>query len=44
MSQQNLTTVKEIYDAVGSGDIDAILDRVTDDVNWAAEAAGSAAP
>lgn len=42
--QQNLTTVKEIYDAVGSGDVDAILDRVTDDVDWAAEAAGTAAP
>jgi hypothetical protein len=26
--QQNLTTVDEIYHAVGSGDIDAILDRV----------------
>jgi ketosteroid isomerase-like protein len=44
MSQeQNLTTVKEIYDALGRGDVDAILDRVTDDVDWAAEAAGSGA-
>ena len=42
--QQNLATVKEIYAAVGSGDVDAILDRVTDDVDWAAEAAGTAAP
>jgi hypothetical protein len=42
--QQNLATVKEIYAAVGSGDVDAILDRVTDDVDWAAEAAGAAAP
>jgi hypothetical protein len=45
MSQeQNLATVKEIYDAVARGDVDAILERVTDDVNWAAEAATSAAP
>ena len=45
MSQQrNLRTVEEIYAAVGSGDIDAILDRVTDDVDWAAEAAGTGAP
>jgi ketosteroid isomerase-like protein len=45
MSQeQKITIVKEIYDAVARGDVDAILDRVTDDVDWAAEAASSAAP
>jgi uncharacterized protein len=45
MSQQdNLTIVKEIYDAVGRGDVAAILDRVSDDVDWAAEAASKAAP
>ena len=45
MSQQeNLSTVKEIYDAVGRGDVDAIQDRVTDDVDWAADVAGDAAP
>jgi ketosteroid isomerase-like protein len=45
MSQQdNIQIVKEIYDAVGRGDVDAILERVTDDVDWAAEAAGTAAP
>jgi hypothetical protein len=45
MSQQdNLGIVREIYDAVGRGDVAAILDRVTDDVDWAAEAASSAAP
>jgi len=43
-SQQHIQTVKEIYDAVGRGDVQAILDRVTDDVDWAAEAAGNAAP
>ena len=42
--EQNITTVTDIYDAVSRGDVDAILDRVTDDVDWAAEAAGSAAP
>lgn len=40
----NLTTVKEIYDAVARGDADAILERVTDGVDWAAEAASHAAP
>ena len=42
--QQNLATINEIYDAVGVGDVDAILDRVTDDVDWAAEATGTGAP
>ena len=45
MSQQeNLRIVTEIYDAVGRGDVAAILDRVTDDVDWSAEAASHAAP
>ncbi len=45
MSQQeNLRIVKEVYDAVGRGDVAAILDRVTDDVDWSAEAASHAAP
>ncbi len=45
MSQQeNLNTVRAIYDAVGRGDVAAIQDRVTDDVNWAAQAGSNAAP
>ncbi len=45
MSQHdNLAIVKEIYDAVGHGDVAAILDRVADDVDWAAEAASKTAP
>ena len=45
MSQQdNLAIVKEIYDAVGRGDVTAILDRVSDDADWAAEAASKTAP
>jgi ketosteroid isomerase-like protein len=42
--QDNLSTVGEIYAAVGRGDVAAILDRVTDDVDWAAEASSDAAP
>src|ERR1700735_3275365 len=34
----------EVYQAFGRGDVAAILDAVTDDVDWAAEAASSAAP
>ena len=45
MSQgQDLQTVKQIYDAVAGGDVDAILERVTDDVDWAADVARNAAP
>ena len=45
MSQQeNLSLVSEIYEAVGRGDVAAILERVSDDVDWSAEAASHAAP
>ena len=46
MSNQdnNIQIVKTIYDAVGQGDVDAILERVSDDVDWAAEAASTTAP
>ena len=45
MSQEDhLKLVREIYDAVGRGDVAAILERVSDDVDWAAEAASQAAP
>ena len=33
-----------MYEAFGRGDVATILDAVTDDVDWAAEAAGTAAP
>jgi uncharacterized protein len=42
--QKNIETVQEIYAAVDRGDVDAILARVTDDVDWAADASGNAAP
>ena len=42
--QENLKIIQEIYDAVGRGDVPAILDRVTDDVDWSAEAESYAAP
>jgi uncharacterized protein len=43
-AEQNVNAVKSIYDAFGQGDVAAILERVTDDVDWAAEAASDAAP
>jgi uncharacterized protein len=40
----NSKTIMGVYEAFGRGDVAAILDAVTDDVDWAAEAAGTAAP
>jgi uncharacterized protein len=40
----NIKTIAGIYEAFGRGDVATILDAVTDDVDWAAEAASSAAP
>lgn len=39
-----IETVQEIYAAFGSGDLDAILARVTDDVDWASEPDSTIAP
>ena len=40
----NIKTVVAAYEAFGRGDVAAILDTVTDDVDWAAEAATPTAP
>src|SRR6185369_10068877 len=40
----NIKTISQVYEAFGRGDVAAILDAVTDDVDWAAEATGMAAP
>jgi uncharacterized protein len=36
--------LKELYAAFGRGDVEAILARVTDDVDWATDAAIASAP
>jgi uncharacterized protein len=43
-AEQNIETVKAMYDAFGRGDVDAILEHCTDDVDWATDAAIEAAP
>ncbi len=43
-AEQNIETVKAMYEAFGRGDVDAILEPCTDDVDWAAEAAIEVAP
>ena len=30
----NVATVQSMYEAFGKGDVQAILDRVSDDVDW----------
>src|ERR1019366_8086589 len=37
-------SIEQVYDAFGRGDVAAILDSVTDDVDWASEAKSSGAP
>jgi ketosteroid isomerase-like protein len=43
-AEQNIETVKAMYDAFGRGDVDFILGQCTDDVDWASEAAIEVAP
>lgn len=40
----NIKTIENVYDAFGRGDVAAILDVVTDDVDWATETTSTAAP
>jgi len=42
--QQNIEIVKGMYEALGRGDVDAILAAVTDDVDWSTDAAMPVAP
>ena len=42
MDDTKIQTNRGIYEAFGRGDVDAILDQVTDDVDWAVEPEGSA--
>ena len=39
-----IKTIEEIYQAFGRGDVAAILDAVTDDIDWATETTSAAAP
>jgi hypothetical protein len=40
----NTKTIQVIYEAFQRGDVGTIVDAVADDVDWASEAQGSAAP
>jgi uncharacterized protein len=43
-ADENIKTIASIYEAFGRGDVAAILAALTEDVDWAAEAASDAAP
>jgi len=42
--EQNIETVMALYEAFGRGDVEAILDRCADDVDWATDSAIEVAP
>jgi len=43
-AEQNIKTTQEMYEALGRGDVQAILDRVTGDVDWSTDATITSAP
>ena len=42
--EQNIETIKTIYEAFGRGDVDSILEQCIDDVDWGSDAAIEVAP
>ena len=43
-AQDNLATIQTVYRAFGEGDVQTILDNLTDDVDWATDSATGVAP
>ena len=43
-ADENIKTIQGVYEAFGRGDVQAVLDAVTDNVDWAAETSSTAAP
>ncbi len=43
-AEDNIKTIQTVYEAFGRGDVAAILEVVTDDVDWATEAASRDVP
>jgi len=43
-AEDNIKTIHTIYEAFGRGDLPAILDAVTDDVDWATDTTSTVAP
>ncbi len=43
-AEQNVGSIKQMYEAFGRGDLETILALVTDDVDWSTDAAIESAP
>jgi uncharacterized protein len=43
-ADDNIRTIQTVYEAFGRGDLAAILDAVSDDVDWATDTSSRAAP
>ena len=43
-ADDNIKTIQAVYEAFGRGDVEFILDCVTDDVDWATDTASRSAP
>jgi len=43
-AEQNIDTARQMYQAFGRGDVQAVLDRVVDDIDWSTDAAIASAP
>ncbi|MFL5824392.1 MAG: nuclear transport factor 2 family protein [Solirubrobacteraceae bacterium] len=43
-AEQNVAAIERMYDAFGRGDVEAILELVTEDVDWSTDAAIESAP
>ena len=43
-ADDNVKTIRGVYEAFGRGDVPAVLDAVTDDVDWATETSSTIAP
>jgi ketosteroid isomerase-like protein len=43
-ADENIKTIRMVYEAFGRGDVDAVVASVADDVDWATEASGRGAP
>jgi len=43
-ADENTKTIQRVYEAFGRGDLQTVLDAVTDDVDWATETSSTGAP
>jgi uncharacterized protein len=44
LAEDNIEKIHRLYEAFGSGDVQAVLDQLSDHVDWAIETSSTAAP